>query len=158
MLRFLKPNPGMAIIGASVLVAFAASPFVLAHEAHPHSQPPAASDEAAFLKENEAAMNKMMNDMAAKPAGDIDRDFVAMMTPHHQGAIDMAIIQLRYGKNEVLRRLAQEIIVEQMQEIDAMRLAIGEKPSASAPVPTQVMTAPPTAEPRPEQRPMDMNK
>jgi hypothetical protein len=146
MLRFLKPNPGMAVIGASVLVAFAASPFVLAHEAHPHSQPPAASDEAAFLKENEAAMNKMMNDMAAKPAGDIDRDFVAMMTPHHQGAIDMAVIELRYGKNETLRRIAQEIIVDQMQEIDAMKLAIGDKVSTSAPAPTQAASMPPAAD------------
>ena len=51
--------------------------------------------------------------------GNIDRDFVAMMTPHHQGAIDMAVIELRYGKNERLRRIAQEIIVEQRQEIDA---------------------------------------
>ena len=146
MLRFLKPNPGMAVIGASVLVAFAASPFVLAHEAHPHSQPPAASDEAAFLKENEAAMNKMMNDMAAKPAGDIDRDFVAMMTPHHQGAIDMAVIELRYGKNETLRRIAQEIIVDQMQEIDAMKLAIGDKVSQSTPAPTQPEPPPPAVE------------
>jgi hypothetical protein len=137
MLRFLKPNLGVALIGARVLFAFAAPPFVLAHEAHPQSQASAADGETAFLKENEAAMNKMMNDMAAKPAGDIDRDFVAMMTPHHQGAIDMAVIELRYGKNETLKRLAQEIIVDQMQEIDAMKLAIGEKVSASAPAPTQ---------------------
>ena len=68
----------------------------------------------------------MMNGMADKPTGDIDRDFVAMMIPHHQGAIDMAVIELRYGKNEQLRRIAQEIIVDQMQEIAAMKLAIGE--------------------------------
>jgi hypothetical protein len=142
MLRFLKPNLGMTIIGARVLLAFAAPPFVLAHEAHPQSQPPAASNEAAFLKENEAAMNKMMSDMAAKPTGDIDRDFVAMMTPHHQGAIDMAVIELRYGKNETLRRLAQEIIVDQMQEIDAMKLAIGDQVSLAAPAPTQPPAAP----------------
>ena len=135
MMRFLGPTIAIMYIGARVLFAFGALPFVLAHEAH--SQPPASSDEAAFLKENDAAMTKMMNDMAAKPSGDIDRDFVAMMTPHHQGAIDMAVIELRYGKNETLRRLAQEIIVDQMQEIDAMKLAIGEKVSTSAPAPTQ---------------------
>jgi hypothetical protein len=146
MLRFLKPNLGMTIIGAGVLLAFAASPFVLAHEAHPQSQPPAATDEAAFLKENEAAMNKMMNDMAVKPTGDIDRDFVAMMSPHHQGAIDMAVIELRYGKNETLRRIAQEIVVEQKQEIDAMKLAIGDKVSASAPAPTQAQSTPPATD------------
>jgi Domain of unknown function (DUF305) len=137
MLRFLRPNLGMALLAGRVALAFAASPFVLAHEAHPHAQPPAASDEAAFMNENEAAMNKMMAAMDVKPGGDIDRDFVAMMAPHHQGAIDMAVIELRYGKNETLRRLAQEIIVDQMQEIDAMKLAIGDKVSTSAPAPTQ---------------------
>ncbi|MGH6743002.1 MAG: DUF305 domain-containing protein [Bradyrhizobium sp.] len=142
MLRFLKPNLGMAAIGARVLLAFTAPPFVLAHESHQQSQSPAASDEAAFLSENETAMNKMMNDMAAKPSGDIDRDFVAMMAPHHQGAIDMAVIELRYGKNETLRRIAQEIIVDQMQEIDAMKLAIDDKVSTSAPAPTQPAAAP----------------
>ncbi len=48
-----------------------------------------------------------------------------MMAPHHQGAIDMAQAELRYGHNEQLRRLAQEIIVEQQQEIVAMRLGTG---------------------------------
>jgi uncharacterized protein (DUF305 family) len=119
---------------------------VLAHENRTTAPPAAAVAEAPFYKENEAAMSKMMAAMDVKPTGDIDRDFVAMMTPHHQGAIDMAIIQLRYGKNETLRRLAQEIIVDQMQEIDAMKLAIGETVSASAPAPTQVTTTPPAAE------------
>jgi len=89
------------------------------------------------MKENEDAMTRMMNDMAIKPSGDIDRDFVAMMSPHHQGAIDMAIAELRYGKNEQLRRIAQEIIVDQQQEIAAMKLAIGEPATASSPAPTQ---------------------
>ena len=144
MLRFLRPNLGMTFLGARLLLAFAASPFVLAHEAHSPSQPPASSDEAAFLKENEAAMTRMMNDMAAKPTGDIDRDFVAMMNPHHQGAIDMAVIELRYGKNEQLRRIAQEIIVDQMQEIAAMKLAIGEPATDTTPAPTQPPSAPNT--------------
>src|SRR5690348_5886730 len=122
--RYLRP----AIIGVRFLIAFAAPPLAFAHEAHPSAPVPAVSaDESAFLRENDAAMSKMMNDMAAKPSGDIDRDFVAMMNPHHQGAIDMAVIELRYGKNEQLRRIAQEIIVDQMQEIAAMKLAIGEK-------------------------------
>jgi uncharacterized protein (DUF305 family) len=82
--------------------------------------------EAPFLKENAAAMSRMMAAMAVKPTGDIDRDFVATMVPHHQGAIEMAQAQLRYGHNEQLRRIAQEIIVEQTQEIAVMRLAIEE--------------------------------
>jgi uncharacterized protein (DUF305 family) len=88
-------------------------------------QPSAA--EAAFLKENDAAMTKMMNDMAVKPTGDVDHDFVAMMAPHHQGAIVMAEAELRYGHNEQLIRIAQDIVVEELQEIAAMRAASGEK-------------------------------
>ena len=97
----------------------------------------AVSEEAPFLTENDAAMKKMMNDMAVKPTGDVDSDFVAMMVPHHQGAIDMAIAVLRYGRNAQIRRLAQEIIVTQQQEIAAMRLAVGESPLPSVPSPTQ---------------------
>jgi len=95
------------------------------------------SDEAPFLSENDAAMNKMMADMTVKPTGDIDRDFVAMMVPHHQGAIDMAQAVLRYGHNEQLRRLAQEIVVTQQQEIAAMRLAVGDQLPPSVASPTQ---------------------
>ncbi|MFB9269297.1 DUF305 domain-containing protein [Bradyrhizobium erythrophlei] len=142
-LRFFRPGIGTALLGARVLFALAASPAALAHEAHRPAQNAPMAEESAFLAENDAAMTKMMNDMAAKPSGDIDRDFVAMMTPHHQGAIDMAVIELRYGKNEQLRRIAQEIIVEQMQEIAAMKLAIGEQVTASAPAPTQA--SPPAA-------------
>ena len=85
--------------------------------------------EATYLAANQAAMDKMMRDMTVRPSGDVDRDFVAMMAPHHQGAIDMALAYLRYGSNEQLRRLAQEIIVTQQQEIAVMRLAIGAQPT-----------------------------
>jgi uncharacterized protein (DUF305 family) len=98
---------------------------------------PTLSDEQPFLSENDAAMNKMMADMTIKPTGDVDRDFVAMMVPHHQGAIDMAQAVLRYGRNEQLRRLAQEIVVTQQQEIAAMRLAVGEELPPSVASPTQ---------------------
>ena len=99
------------------------------------TSPTANSDETAFLAEHDAAMKKMMADMEIKPSGDVDRDFVAMMVPHHQGAIDMAKAELRYGRNEQLRRIAQEIIIEQLQEIAAMRLALGQPlpPSVSSP-------------------------
>src|SRR5260221_6166658 len=90
-------------------------------------------DEAAFLAENEAAMTKMMAAMEIKPTGDVDKDFVAMMTPHHQGAVDMAQAMLRYGHNEQLRRLAQEIIVTHQQEIVVMRTAVGQPASVPWP-------------------------
>ena len=93
------------------------------------------SQEATFLAENQAAMDKMMAQMDIKPTGDVDHDFTATMIPHHQGAIDMAQAELRYGHNEQLRRIAQEIIVEQQQEIAAMHLALGQPlpPSTAAP-------------------------
>src|SRR5437660_5009090 len=106
----------------------------------------AGPDEAAFLAENDAAMNKMMAAMEIQPTGDVDKDFVAMMTPHHQGAIDMAQAVLRYGRNEQIRRLAQEIIVTQQQEIAVMRLAIDDPLPASVASPTQVQPAPTAAQ------------
>ena len=78
-------------------------------------------------------MARMMAGMKIKPSHDVDRDFVAMMVPHHQGAIDMAEAELSYGHNESLRRLAQEIIATQQQEIAAMRRALGEPLPASVP-------------------------
>ena len=99
------------------------------------------SNQTAFAADNNAAMTRMMAGMDVKPSGDIDRDFAAMMIPHHQGAIDMALAELRYGNNEQLRRIAQEIIVDQQQEIAAMRFALGQPLPPSAPAPTQVSAA-----------------
>ena len=87
-------------------------------------------------------MTKMMIDMGIRPSGDVDADFVAMMVPHHQGAIEMAQAELRYGRNEPLRRMAQEIIVTQLQEISAMRLSLGQPLPPFVPSPDQI---PPTA-------------
>ena len=103
---------------------------------------PDLSNEQSFLSENDAAMNKMMANMTSKPTGDVDRDFVQMMVPHHQGAIDMARAELKYGRNEQLRRMSQEIIVTQQQEIAAMRLAIGDPLPPSVASPTQPDAAP----------------
>lgn len=98
----------------------------------------ATSIEAPFMTENDAAMTKMMAAMEIKPSGDVDKDFVAMMAPHHQGAIEMAQAELRYGHNEQLKRLAQEIIVTQLEEIAAMKLALGQPLPPSSPSPDQV--------------------
>jgi uncharacterized protein (DUF305 family) len=89
------------------------------------------SEEQPFLSENAAAMKEMMADMTIKPTGDVDRDFVAMMVPHHQGAVDMAKAELRYGHNEQLRQLAQKIVAKQQEEIKAMRDAVGNGKSSA---------------------------
>jgi len=88
-------------------------------------------EEASFLASNNAAMTRMMTALHIKPSNDVDRDFVAMMVPHHQDGIDMAEAELSYGHNEPLRGLAQEIIATQQQEIVVMRHALGEPLPAS---------------------------
>src|SRR5262245_776906 len=145
------PVRRLATIGAvtmAVRLATGVAFFAFAHEgAQPWpdiSMTPAADvgAEVPFLAENDAAMKKMMTAMAVTPTGDVDADFVAMMVPHHQGAIDMAVAVLRHGRNPQIRRLAQEIIVTQQQEIAAMRLAIGQLLPPSVPSPTQPLSAP----------------
>ncbi|MGD1076626.1 MAG: DUF305 domain-containing protein [Thermodesulfovibrionales bacterium] len=84
-----------------------------------------ASTEKSFQQLMNEAMTSMDRGMENAPmAGDPDHDFAAMMIPHHQGAIDMAKVELLYGKDPVLRRLAQEIVVTQEQEIEVMRMRL----------------------------------
>lgn len=79
-----------------------------------------------FVDECDAAMTTMMSAMHVTSHGDADADFAHLMIAHHEGAIAMAKAELRYGKNEQLRRLAQELIITQQQEIVAMRRAAGD--------------------------------
>src|SRR6202048_4407427 len=135
----------VALVGVATFVVarqsqppFVISPLTLCSTATRAAFP----EETPYLTENDAAMNKMMSDMVIKPTGDVDRDFVAMMTPHHQGAIEMAQAVLRNGRNEQIRRLAQEVIVTQQQEITALRLAVRDPLPPSVPSPTQVSATP----------------
>ena len=123
----------------SLSLAFALWPAFpqFAEDGPPVATQPSSGEETPYLAENDAAMTRMMKGMAVKPSGDVDHDFVTMMVPHHQGAIDMAVAVLRHGHNEQLKRLAQEIIVTQQEEIAAMRLAVGEPLPPSIPSPTQ---------------------
>jgi uncharacterized protein (DUF305 family) len=83
------------------------------------ASPPAAG----FMKVMHLSMQRMDREMLAAPMdGNVDHDFATMMMPHHQGAIEMAEAELSYGKDPVMRRLAQEILVDQQSEIDAMIL------------------------------------
>jgi uncharacterized protein (DUF305 family) len=86
----------------------------------------AVNGDSQFITELGSAMNKMMIAMEIRPSGDVDNDFVASMVPHHQGAVEMAQSELRYGRNEQLRRIAQEIIITQEEEITAMHLAVNQ--------------------------------
>ncbi|QDL94342.1 DUF305 domain-containing protein (plasmid) [Paroceanicella profunda] len=126
------PDQGRrALFGGALLAGAALALSRLPAAAHdgkmhaaPGADPAALAAEQPFLSRNAEAMDRMMADMAVAPTGDVDADFVAMMVPHHQGAIDMAKLQLRYGRNQNLRNIAQEIIITQQQEIRAMHYAL----------------------------------
>jgi uncharacterized protein (DUF305 family) len=93
------------------------------------------SDQQPLPSADAAAMQKLMADMAIKPIGDIDRDFVEMMP--HQGAVDRAKAKLNYGGNEQFRRLAQRISATQQPEITLMQDAVSDGKLSVAQLPEQ---------------------
>src|SRR4030095_5034729 len=120
------------LISVAALITVAA--LALQAQKHPAQSaaegwPPAPT--AAFIASTEKTVDQLMGDAmnvmhrgmhSAGHTGEPDRDFVTMMIPHHQGAIDMAKALLLYGKDPQMRRLAQEIITDQESEIQLMRL------------------------------------
>ncbi|HKS62769.1 MAG TPA: DUF305 domain-containing protein [Xanthobacteraceae bacterium] len=108
-----------AVVIVSCVLGLAPAHAQPSHVAHPTLRGQPGTD---FGKLIEDAMVKMHNEMAApQPTGDPDRDFLAMMIPHHQGAVDMARLLLLYGRDPLVRQLATEIIAGQQAEIDAMK-------------------------------------
>lgn len=76
----------------------------------------------AFAAEMGQAMDRMMRGMhAPRASGDPDIDFLAMMIPHHAGAVDMARAVLQHGRDAATRQLAEEIIASQTIEIQGMQ-------------------------------------
>jgi uncharacterized protein (DUF305 family) len=90
---------------------------------------PSATSFMLVMNESMDGMDKGMK--SAPMNGDVDHDFATMMMPHHQGAIDMAKAELLYGKDPVMRRLAEEIVVDQQSEIQAMQLWLSKQPTAT---------------------------
>ena len=102
-----------------------------AQMAHEHDPTVGTADAGSFGALTAQAMERMHRDMSILPSGDPDRDFATMMIPHHQGAVDMAKVELQFGKDPVLRRLAQGIIIEQLQEIEVMQRELRQLAAAS---------------------------
>lgn len=82
------------------------------------------ADEQQFLFEIDLAMSNMNRSMLTTPTGDIDRDFVHLMVPHHQGAVDMARAEIKYGRNDELRQFARRMVSQQEGEISSLRHAL----------------------------------
>jgi len=92
-----------------------------------HAVPAANATTAPSTAAYEAANAKMHKDMGIALTGDADRDFLAGMIPHHQGAIDMAEVVLKYGKDPKVKKLAQDIIKAQKHEIAMMKAWLSAK-------------------------------
>ena len=69
---------------------------------------------------NFTSIMHMMHMHTPAETGDTDHDFIAMMVPHHQAAVDMAKLELQKGKDPFARDLAQRIIDGQSREIGQM--------------------------------------
>jgi uncharacterized protein (DUF305 family) len=78
------------------------------------------------------SMERMHTEMQkVRYSGNTDADFASLMVPHHQGAVQMAEVELQFGSNPRLRRLAEEMIVTQQSEIDVMKSVIRGFPLSS---------------------------
>ena len=114
-LGFLSLTENLMMIAMAVwMLAMPMSAMTPAASAHAHAD---SASNTAFMQ----GMDRMSRDMNAAMTGDADQDFVAMMIPHHQGAIDMARVELKHGRDPTLRTLATNIVSAQEREIADMR-------------------------------------
>ena len=111
-----------------ILLAWLVAGPVLAQHRHEHdlrANPARGTFDSAFAgfaREMDAGMEKMMNDMHAPGyTANADIDFLAMMIPHHEGAVEMARLELIHGHDPLTRKLAEEIIASQVVEIEGMK-------------------------------------
>ncbi len=110
---------GVALAAAVPLLAFAQG--MPGMNMAPATENPA---NAAYM----AAHDAMMANMHVALTGNPDRDFVLLMIPHHQGAIDMARVLLAHGTDPELRAMAQSIIDAQEGEIAAFQAWLAAHP------------------------------
>jgi uncharacterized protein (DUF305 family) len=117
-----------ALLAALALAPAAPAHAQGAHQHHRHGAAPAAAPDSPSTRAFREANDRMHRDMDIRFTGDADRDFVAGMIAHHQGAIDMARVLLLHGKDAEIRKLAEEIISSQEKEIVQMREWLAKQP------------------------------
>jgi uncharacterized protein (DUF305 family) len=117
------------ICSANIARAQTAAP---SHEAMPGmhmAQSASGASNASSTAAFQAADQKMMSGMSGvQYSGNADRDFVAHMIPHHEGAVEMAKVELKYGKDPELRKLAKDIVAAQNKEIGFMKRWLAKHP------------------------------
>ena len=107
-----------ALIAALIVVMTGVPAYPL--QSHSSSQPASGGPAWSELQHSMQAMHETM--WSIESTGNDDEDFVRLMLPHHQAAIDMAKAELMHGQDPQMRRLAQEIITDQESEIELMQL------------------------------------
>ena len=110
----------LATVGFVLISAAAAAQIHAPTDKMMHGTTASANDQAS-TKAFKEAHTRMMKAMNVEFSGNADVDFVRSMIPHHQGAIDMAKIELAQGKDSVLRKMAEKMISDQEKEIEEMR-------------------------------------
>jgi uncharacterized protein (DUF305 family) len=112
----------VVLLSASLLAGSFAVNAVSGDDDKKNQAPPDCSEK---LRQSMDEMHRQMH--SVKPSGDVDEDFVRLMLPHHEAAVEMAKTELLCGKDPVNRRLAQEIITEQQSEIELMNLWLSKR-------------------------------
>lgn len=107
-----------AVVATGLLIGSAA---VVAQQNHNHAGHGAGAAQSASSAEYAKAMEIMHRDMAIKYTGNPDVDFVRGMIPHHEGAVAMAKIVLKHGKDPEIRKLAEDVVKAQEAEIAMMK-------------------------------------
>ena len=114
------------------IVVLTLTPVEWGQDSHSHTSPSTPESKWPELAGSMQVMHAAM--ASVRPSGDNDADFVRLMLPHHQAAIDMAKTQLAYGQDPQMRRLAQEIITDQQSEIELMQLWLRQREAKSSPL------------------------
>jgi uncharacterized protein (DUF305 family) len=110
---------GIALTAVSFVARAQQSPLTRAGQMN--TSGPSGADSAASTQAFKEGGKRMTKGMNAPYSGDADKDFVSHMIPHHQGAVEMAEVELKYGKDPEMRKLAADIIKAQKGEIGRMK-------------------------------------
>ena len=113
-------NAKTLFLGGALSLAFTLPALAQETDHSAHGMDAPAGDDSASTQAFRAANAKMHAGMAIAFTGNADIDFVRGMIAHHQGAIDMAKVELEHGTDAQMRKLAQDVISAQEGEIKMM--------------------------------------